>query len=60
MEHSKNIKELIELLEEMKEYFNKTPRDIIEREWHEYDKYNNVGPTVNKFLENNCKYTQRD
>lgn len=60
MEYSKDKKELIELLEEMKEYFNKTPRDVIEREWHEYDKYNNVGPTVNKFLENNCKYTQKD
>lgn len=38
------------ILEQLKEYFNKTPRDIIEREWHEYDKYNNIGPTVNEYL----------
>ena len=38
------------ILEQLREYFKKTPRDVIEREWNEYDKYNNVGPTVNEYL----------
>ena len=38
------------ILEQLKEYFNNTPRDVIEKEWHEYDKYNEVGPTVNEYL----------
>lgn len=38
------------ILEQLKEYFNNTPRDVIEKEWHEYDKYNEIGPTVNEYL----------
>lgn len=38
------------ILEQLKEYFNNTPRDIVEKEWHEYDKYNKIGPTINEYL----------
>lgn len=38
------------ILKQLKEYFNNTPRDIVEKEWHEYDKYNKIGPTINEYL----------
>ena len=38
------------ILEQLKEYFNNTPRDVIEKEWREYDEYNKIGPTVNEYL----------
>ena len=38
------------ILEQLKEYFSNTPRDVIEKEWHEYDKYNEIGPTINEYL----------
>ena len=38
------------ILEQLKEYFNNTPRDVVEKEWREYDKYNKIGPTVNEYL----------
>lgn len=38
------------ILQQLKEYFNNTPRDVVEKEWHEYDKYNQIGPTVNEYL----------
>ena len=28
-----------------------TPREIIVKEWHEYDKYNEIEPTVKEYLE---------
>jgi hypothetical protein len=40
-----------DLLQQLKEYFDNTPRNIIEKEWHEYDKYNEIGPKVNEYLE---------
>ena len=39
------------ILQQLKEYFDNTPREVIEKEWHEYDKYNKIGPTVNEYLE---------
>lgn len=39
------------ILNQLIEYFNNTPRDVIEKEWHEYDKYNEIGPTVKEYLE---------
>lgn len=44
------FKKMNAILEQLKEYFNNTPRDVIEKEWHEYDKYNEIGPTVNEYL----------
>ena len=40
-----------DLLQQLKDYFVNTPREIIEKEWHEYDKYNEIEPTVNEYLE---------
>ena len=40
-----------DLLQQLKEYFESTPREVIEKEWHEYDKYNEIGPTVDEYLE---------
>lgn len=43
--------EKIDLLQQLKEYFDNTPREVIEKEWHDYDKYNEIAPTVNEYLE---------
>lgn len=40
-----------DLLQQLKEYFENTPRDVIEKEWYEYNKYNEIGPSVNEYLE---------
>lgn len=40
-----------DLLQQLKDYFDNTPREIIEKEWHEYDKYNEIEPTVKEYLE---------
>ena len=37
-------------IRQLKKYFENTPRNIVEKEWHEYDKYNKIGPTVNEYL----------
>ena len=39
------------LLQQLKDYFDSTPRGVIEKEWHEYDKYNEISPKVNEYLE---------
>jgi hypothetical protein len=39
------------LLQQLKDYFDNTPREVVEKEWHEYDKYNEIGPTVDEYLE---------
>lgn len=39
------------ILNQLIDYFNNTPRDVIEKEWHEYDKYNKIGITVKDYLE---------
>lgn len=39
------------LLQQLKDYFDNTPREVVEKEWHEYDKYNEISPKVNEYLE---------
>lgn len=39
------------LLHQLKEYFESTPREVVEKEWHKYDKYNEISPKVNEYLE---------
>jgi hypothetical protein len=48
------------LLNQLKDYFDNTPRDVVEKEWHEYDKYNEIGSKVNEYLEyiNNIRQTK--
>lgn len=43
--------EKIDLLQQLKDYFDNTPREVVEKEWHDYDKYNEIAPTVNEYLE---------
>ena len=38
------------LLQQLKDYFNNTPREVIEKEWHEYDKYNDIGPSIEEYI----------
>ncbi len=38
------------ILEQLKKYFDNTPRDIIEEEWSQFSCYDDVGPTVEEFL----------
>lgn len=45
------MEEKPDLLQQLKEYFETTPREVIEKEWHEYDKYNEIGLKVNEYLE---------
>jgi hypothetical protein len=40
-----------ELLNQLQEYFRSMSQEELEKEWKEYNKYNNLGPTVNEFLE---------
>lgn len=48
------------LLHQLKNYFENTPRDILEKEWkEEYSKYNEIGPTVNEYLEFVDKFRKR-
>lgn len=39
------------LLQQLRDYFDNTPREVVEKEWHDYDKYNEIAPTVNEYLE---------
>lgn len=39
------------ILQQLKKYFEETPRDVIEKEWNEYDKFNEIGPKVTEYLE---------
>ena len=38
------------ILKQLKEYFDNTPRGVVESEWRKYDKYNEIGPTVREYL----------
>ena len=46
------------LLQQLKEYFDNTPREVIEKEWHELSYLNEIGPTVEEYLECVKKYRQ--
>jgi hypothetical protein len=38
------------ILEQLKQYFDNTPRDIIKEEWNEFCSYDDIGPTIDEFL----------
>jgi hypothetical protein len=46
------------ILQQLKEYFDNTPRDVIEKEWEELSHLNEIGPTVDEYLECVKKYRQ--
>ena len=39
-----------DILQQLKDYFDNTPREVIEKEWHEYDKYNDIGPSIEEYI----------
>ena len=46
------------LLQQLIEYFDNTPRYVLEKEWNELSYLNEIGPTVNEYLECVKKYRQ--
>ena len=38
------------IFQQLKEHFECTPEEELRKEWVEYDKYNKIGPTINKWL----------
>ena len=46
------------LLQQLKEYFDNTQRDVLEKEWNELSYLNEIGPTVDEYLECVKKYRQ--
>ena len=38
------------LLEQLKDYFNNTPRAVVEAEWAKLSCYDDIGPAVEDFL----------
>lgn len=39
------------LLEDIKNYFNNTPKDILEKDWKEIEYLNEIGPDVMEYIE---------
>lgn len=46
------------ILQQLKKYFEETPKDVIEKEWNELSYLNEIGPTVEEYLESVKKYRQ--
>lgn len=40
------------MLQKLKEYFNNTPKEQLEKDWEEIKQYQNIGPTVDEYFEN--------
>ena len=38
-------------IEALKEYFNNTPKEQLEKDWEEIKQYQNIGPTVDEYVE---------
>lgn len=38
------------IFQQLKEHFNNTPEEELRREWVRYNKYNNIGPTIEEWL----------
>lgn len=47
---------MINFLEELKNYFENTPRKKILEDWAKSAEFDNVGPTVEEFLHNTNQY----
>lgn len=39
------------LLEQIQDYFKNTSKEQIEKDWEEIKSWNNIGPTVDEYLE---------
>ena len=40
-----------DFLKEVKEYFENTPQDKVKSDWDKYEEFDQVGPTVDEFLD---------
>lgn len=38
------------IIKQLKEHFANTPQEVLEQEWKEYSKYNEIGPTIDEYL----------
>ena len=45
-----NIEQEKSMYEKLKDYFENTPKEQIEKDWKETEKYDEVGPTVKEFI----------
>lgn len=39
------------MLQELKEYFNYTSKEQLEKDWEEIKQYQNIGPTMDEYIE---------
>ena len=39
------------IIEQLKEHFANTPQEVLEQEWKEYIKYNEIGPTIDEYIQ---------
>lgn len=49
--HSDKEVEKKSLLASLKEYFKTTPKDVLEREWNEHKELDEIGPTVEEYID---------
>lgn len=47
-------------LDELKNYFETTPREEILKAWEESKEFDKIGPTMDEFIENNEKYIKQN
>lgn len=45
-----NSFEKYNMINELEEYFNTTPKEQIEKDWEESKEYDEIGPTIDEFL----------
>lgn len=50
-----NIMKPYNILNNLKDYFDTTPIEQIKKDWDELEEYDNIGPTVEEFLEETRK-----
>lgn len=43
------------LFKSLKDYFENTPKDVLENDWKEIEPFNEIEPTINDFLKHNNK-----
>ena len=43
-------------VEDLKRYFEETPKEQLDKDWKELEKWNDVGPTVDEYLKSLNEY----
>lgn len=39
------------ILQKLEDYFNNTPKEQLEKDWEEIKQYQNIGPTMDEYIE---------